>query len=38
MSTELSHAYAAPRWAQAMRSLTSHVTYDAPGPKVLKFA
>lgn len=38
MSTEVSRGYAAPGWAQTMRKLTNRMTFDAPGPKVMKFA
>ena len=38
MTAEISHAYAAPRWAQAMRTMTDRLTTGAPGPKVFKFA
>ncbi|HUS21348.1 MAG TPA: DUF1295 domain-containing protein [Aeromicrobium sp.] len=38
MSTEVSPVYAAPKWAQASRKLTNFATFEAPGPKVVKFA
>ena len=38
MTADVSHAYAAPRWAVVTHAWTDRITTGAPGPKILKFA